>query len=283
MNIWNAILLGMFQGITEFLPISSSGHLVLLQKILGITEPALAFDTAVHGGTLLAVIIVLRRDIWNILRHIIQPLTLYLIIATIPAVIAALLFKRQIEDIFCSGDFLGFAFLVTSVLLIVSEILYRGSQKPGGLPARLDDLPKARTQDEMNWIDALVIGILQAVAIPPGISRSGATISGGLARRLDRDFAARFSFLLSIPAILGALVLQLKDLVKARAAPVGDIEAIGVLPIITGSLVAAIIGFLSITLFLKIVRKHSLWGFALYTGILGLLVLADKFGTHFFF
>ena len=280
MGVWDAVLLGMFQGITEFLPISSSGHLVLLQKILGITEPVMVFDTAVHGGTLLAVIIVLRRDIWSILRHIVQPLTLYLIVATIPAVIVALLFKDWIEHAFSSGSFLGFAFLVTSVLLLISDMIYRGNRKPGGLPARLDGPAPIRTQDEMNLIDALFIGLLQAVAIVPGISRSGATISGALFRRLDRYFAARFSFLLSIPAILGALVLQIKDLAKTGVSGSG---AIGASPIIVGCLVAAVIGFLSISLLLRIIRDHSLRGFALYTGILGLMVLVDQFATHLFF
>ena len=285
MSIWEALILGVVQGVTEFLPVSSSGHLVLLQKIFGIKEPALFFDTAVHGGTLIAVIVVLRQDIWNILRRIVQPLTLYLIIATIPAVIAALLFKDRIEEAFSSGAFLGFAFLATSALLVVSDILYRGSGKPGGLPAKLDGPPKARTQDEMNWVDALAIGLLQAVAIIPGISRSGATISGALSRRFDRDFAARFSFLLSIPAILGAFVLQVKDLATAGAASeaAAGTAGIGLLPIAVGSISACIVGFLSIRLTLKIVREHALWGFALYTGVLGLLVLADKFGTHFFF
>jgi len=281
MSVWEALILGIVQGITEFLPISSSGHLVLLQKIFGITEPTLLFDTAVHGGTLLAVFVVLWRDIWNILRRIVQPLTLYLIIATIPAVIAALLFKDRIEEAFSSGTFLGFAFLVTSALLLISDRLYRGSGKPGGYPARLDGPAQIRTQDEMNWLDALIIGLLQAVAILPGISRSGATISGALSRRLDRDFAARFSFLLSIPAILGALVLQIKSLIGNGAVP--EAGTVGLLPIAVGCLSACIVGFLSIRLTLKIVREHSLWGFALYTGILGLLVLVDKFGTHFFF
>ena len=280
MSVLEALILGVVQGITEFMPVSSSGHLVLLQKIFGITEPALIFDTAVHGGTLIAVIVVLWRDIWNILRRIIQPLTLYLIIATIPAVIAALLLKDLIEKAFASGVFLGFAFLITSALLLISGRLYRGIGRPGGFPERLDGPVPVRTQDEMNWIDALIIGVLQAVAIIPGISRSGATISGGLSRRLDRDFAARFSFLLSIPAILGALVLQAKDLAKAGAAATGGI---GPLPLAVGTLSACIVGFFSIRLVLKIVRNHSLLGFALYTGILGLLVLVDQFGTHFFF
>jgi len=287
MNTLEALILGIVQGITEFLPVSSSGHLVLLQKIFGINEPALVFDTAVHGGTLIAVLVVLRQDIWNILRRIFQPLTLYIIIATIPAVIAALLFKDRIEAAFTSGAFLGFAFLATSALLFFSEKLHRFSQKPGGYPARLEAATPGKFQDEMKWIDALVIGLFQAVAIIPGISRSGATISAGLYRRLNRDFAARFSFLLSIPTILGALVLQGKDLVKAGAAEAGAASAaslgIGPIPLAAGVLSACIVAFFSIRLTLKIVRERSLLGFALYTGILGILVLADKFCTHFFF
>ena len=283
MSIFEALILGIVQGITEFLPVSSSGHLVLLQKIFGITEPALVFDTAVHGGTLIAVFVVLRRDIWNICRRIVQPLTLYIIIGTVPAVIAALLLKDRIEEAFASGAFLGAAFLVTSALLLLSDILYR-RDRPGGLPVKLDSPAPFRTQDEMNWIDALVIGLFQAVAIAPGVSRSGSTISGALFRRLDRDFAARFSFLLSIPAILGALVLQLKDIVKADStASAGAAGSIGALPIAVGTASACIVGFFSITLVLKIVREHSLRGFALYTGILGLLVLVDQFATRFFF
>jgi len=290
MSIFEALILGVVQGITEFLPVSSSGHLVLLQKIFGITEPALLFDTAVHGGTLIAVFVVLRRDVWNILRCFFQPLTLCLVVATIPAVIAALLFKGQIEGLFASASFLGFAFLVTSALLLVSDSAYRGSGKPGGFPARLDGPARVRTQDEMNLSDALFIGLLQAIAIVPGISRSGATISAALFRKLDRDFAARFSFLLSIPAILGALVFQVKDLVRPGALDAAlnaecvlATAGIGLLPIAVGSLSACIVGFFSIRFTLKIVREHSLRGFAMYTGILGILVLIDQFGTHFFF
>ena len=279
MSIWEALILGIVQGITEFLPVSSSGHLVLLQRIFGINEPSLVFETAVHGGTLLAVFVVLWRDIWNILRRIIQPLTLYLIIATIPTVVAALLFKSRIEEAFATGAFLGFAFLTTSVLLFVSEILFRRSKKSGGLMAELEGPRAARGQDEMNLIDALFIGLFQAVAIVPGISRSGATISAALSRRLDRDFAARFSFLLSIPAILGALILHARELVDAGM----GVGTISLLPIAVGTISAGIVAFFAIRFVLKIVRERSLWGFAFYTGILGILVLIDKFGSNFFF
>jgi len=286
MSVLEALILGIVQGATEFLPVSSSGHLVLLQKMFGITEPALIFDTAVHVGTLVAVLVVLWRDIWDILRRIIQPLTLYLIIATIPAVIAALLFRHPIEAAFASGSLLGFTFLLTAVILVISELLYHRAEKPGGLPAKLEDSALPRDKDEMNWIDALVIGILQAVAIMPGLSRSGATISAGLGRRLNRDLAVRFSFLLSIIAILGALVLQLKDFTHAgtnAAGAAGGAGTIGLLPIAVGAVSACVVGFFSIRLALKVVREHTLYGFAAYTGILGILVMVDKLATHFFF
>ena len=292
MSIFQAIFLGAVQGITEFLPVSSSGHLVLFQHIFGITEPTLFFDTMVHVGTLAAVFVVLWKDVWGILRRIIQPITFYLIVATLPAVIFALLFKNSVENTFSSGSFLGFAFLVTSALLIIAEILSKRAGKPdrtGG---------SAGAGKEMKWPDALIIGLLQAAAILPGVSRSGSTLSGALSRGLDRDFAARFSFLLSIPAILGALVLQLKELAEEAGitetgtglAPDTGVETavtaaggIGAAPLAAGALAAALVGFFSIRLMLKIVRERSLTGFAVYTAILGTLVLIDRFGTHLFF
>jgi len=276
MSIFTAIVLGVIQGLTEFLPVSSSGHLVLFQKIFGIEEPALLFDIMLHVGTLAAVFAVLWKDIWAILRKLFQPLTACLIIATIPTVIIALALKDPIEKLFETGQFLGVCFLITSALLSAAELLSRRGATGGSHAA--DGLKKP---GEMNWLDALVIGIMQAIAIVPGVSRSGATLSGALSRRLNRDFAARFSFLLSIPAILGAAVLQLKDVVKGGETAAGD--GIGIAAMIAGTVSAAIVGFFAVRLMLKIVREKSLWGFAIYTGILGVLVLVDQFGTHFVF
>jgi undecaprenyl-diphosphatase len=284
MNVFEAVFLGAVQGLTEFLPVSSSGHLVLFQKLLRIAGPALFFDTLVHGGTLIAVFAVLWRDIWDILRRIFQPLTGYLLLATLPAVAAALVFGDTIEKAFASGSSLGFAFLATSVLLVLAELLSKRARLPkGGFYRRL------KGKEEMNWRDALVIGVLQALAIVPGLSRSGSTLSGALSRGLNRDFAARFSFLLSIPAILGALILQTRDLLAeglaSGLAESGVVEGPGpgVLPLVAGTLSAALVGFFSIRIMLRIVRKRSLLGFAVYTGLLGLLVLVDRFGTHLVF
>ena len=236
MGIIEAVILGAVQGLTEFLPVSSSGHLVLLQKIFGISEPVLLFDTMVHVGTLAAVFVVLWKDIWGILRRIIQPVTDFLILATIPTVIVALLLKDQIEAAFESGQFLGFAFLFTALALFASEAL---AKRPG----------RVKPAESMGVLDALTIGLCQAVAIIPGVSRCGLTLSGALSRKLDRVFAARFAFLLSIPAILGALVLQVKDLADG-----GSAGGIGTAPIIAGTVTAAIVGFFAIKFMLKIVR-----------------------------
>jgi undecaprenyl-diphosphatase len=290
MSIFHAVLLGIIQGLTEFLPVSSSGHLVLFQKLLssledtGISEPTLLFDTMLHVGTLAAVVAVLWKDIWAILRKLIQPLTAYLIIATVPTVIAALVFRKPLERAFETGRFLGPAFLMTSALLIGAELLARRAAAKGGI---------TKNAATANWLDALVIGVMQAIAIIPGVSRSGATLSGALSRRLDRDFAARFSFLLSIPAILGAVIFQLKDLLKGEAAETagsvtvpGGVTAaggIGTAALLAGTISAAIVGFFTVRLMLKIVREKSLWGFAIYTGALGLLVLLDQFVVRLVF
>ncbi|MDR2135578.1 MAG: undecaprenyl-diphosphate phosphatase, partial [Treponema sp.] len=236
MNVLESIILGAVQGLTEFLPVSSSGHLVLFQKILHVSAPVLFFDTMVHGGTLIAVLVVLRADIWDILKRPVQPLTAYLVLGTLPAVAVALICGDAVEAAFESGAFLGFAFLVTSAFLALAEVLSKKTVKP-------------RQKGEMSWLDSLVIGVFQGIAIIPGVSRSGSTLSASLARGLDRDFAARFSFLLSIPAILGALVLQFKDL----AGPAGGAGEIGLVPLIAGTLSAAVVGFFAITFMLKLV------------------------------
>ncbi|MDR0557481.1 MAG: undecaprenyl-diphosphate phosphatase [Treponema sp.] len=262
MRIIEAVILGAVQGLTEFLPVSSSGHLALLQKIFGVSgngiQGALLFDTMVHAGTAAAVAVVLWKDIWALLKKPIQPLVGRLIIATIPAATAALFFKDRIEAVFASGlifgmPFLGAAFLITSALLAAAEALSRKQE---------------RARKRIRVVDAVIIGCLQAVAIIPGVSRSGATLSGALSRRIDRDVAARFSFLLSIPAILGALSLQVIDLASGKA-EAGAAAA----PLAAGTLTAAVVGFFAVKLMLKLVRERRLWGFAVYTGVLGALTL----------
>ena len=268
MGIIEAIILGAVQGITEFLPISSSGHLVILQKIFNISEPTLLFDTMLHLGTLFAVFIVLWKDIIRILKNPIQPITGLLIIATIPIVIIAVLFKDFIEETFSSASYLGFFFLVTASALFISEYL---SRREG----------KTRNESEMNWKDALIIGVLQGIAIMPGISRSGLTLSGALSRKLERGFAARFSFLMSIPAVLGALLFHLKNVIKSDTLSITNNSLF--LPMIAGTLTALVIGILSVRLMLKIVKEKSLKGFAIYVTIIGVIVIIDHFITNIMF
>ena len=284
MNIIHAIILGTVQGLTEFVPVSSSGHLVLLHRVFGINEPTLFFDVMLHIGTLLAVFIVLWRDIWGLLRRPIQGLTGFLILGTLPIVFAALFFRKPLEEAFTTGQFLGFAFLMTSAILCIAERLIRKAKKAEAENAGADKAGTIGTENPwqtMTWKDALAVGAMQAIAIIPGLSRSGATITGALGRKLNRDLAARFSFLLSIPAILGALVLQLMEL--ARGGDLNPAAGIGIGAFIAGTISAAIVGFFAVRFMLKIIREKSLFYFALYTAVLGILVLIDQFGTHFFF
>ncbi len=266
MDILSAVILGIVQGLTEFLPVSSSGHLVLMQKILGISEPPLLMDTMLHLGTLVAVFVVLWKDIWALLRRPFQRLTALLIAATVPTVIIALAFKDLIEEAFHSGSTLGWEFLATAVVLV-------GAEK---LAARA--AAARRTELDMTVPDALIVGTLQGVAIMPAVSRSGLTIAGSLARNLDRSFAARFSFLLSIPAILGAVVFQAKDLAEGAAAGGGF-----TLPILVGTLTAMAVGVFAVKFTMRIIREGSMMGFAAYVGVLGVLVLLDQHLFRFFF
>jgi undecaprenyl-diphosphatase len=277
MGILQAVFLGIVQGLTEFFPVSSSGHLVLVQKIMGISESALFFDTMLHGGTLLAVFVALRRDIWNILRRPFQRFTILLVFATIVTAVIAFLLKDTVEEAFASARWLGPAFLVTAAALFISEFI---SSRPG----------KFRNDAEMGWFDVLLIGALQGIAVIPGISRSGFTLTGALSRRLERDLAARFSFLLAIPAIAGALVLQIREMAETAAfqsvnpsASAGVLGGISPAALAAGTLTAALVGFGAVTLMLKVVRERSLTGFGIYTAVLGLLILLDQSVTHLVF
>ena len=262
MNLIQAIILGIVQGLTEFLPISSSGHLVLMQKIFGITEPTLIFDTSVHLGTLIAVFAVFKDDIISLLKKPFQKLTWLLLVGTIPTGIIGILFKDTFEQMFHTGSTLGFEFIATGIILLWSGMLMSGR----------------KGVRETSFFDAAFIGVMQGLAIMPAISRSGLTISGALFRNLDREFAARFSFLLSIPAILGATVFQVKDIME-----VGGGAGIGTGAMVAGSLAAALAGYISIKYMLQILRKGKMKYFAYYVFVLGALVIVDQYVTHIFF
>jgi len=261
MNTLQAIILGIIQGLTEFLPISSSGHLVLFQKIFGINEPTLAFDTMVHVGTLVAVVTVLWKEIFALLRRPFQKLTWLLVAGTIPTIIIAVLFKDYIEMMFKSGSTLGFEFIVTGLILLFAEGLNSGRKRV----------------EETSYLDAAFIGVMQGIAIMPAISRSGLTISGALMRKLDREFAAKFSFLMSIPAILGAAVFQAKDIMDAGGAYLISV------PMLAGTVAAAVAGYFSVRFMILMMKKGSMKIFSYYVFALGALVLIDQYLTHIFF
>ncbi len=262
MNIFQAVILGLVQGVAEFLPISSSGHLLLLERVFGITEPAMTFDIVVHLGSLLAVIIVFRKDILALIKNPFSKMTGLLIAGTIPAVIAGLFFKDAVEGFFRTGLPLAFAFLLTGVLLIAADRFKEGTKRDG----------------DISWLDAVIIGCMQAVGIPPGVSRSGATITGALARGLTRETAARFSFLLSIIAILGAGALEAVDVIKEPS-----LMNLEIMPMVFGFLSSALVGYLAINLLLKLIKTCKLKYFAYYVVGLSVLIFIDTVGTHIFF
>lgn len=261
MTVWEAILLGLVQGFTEFLPVSSSGHLVLFQNILGISEEPLFFDTMVHVATLVAVCAVLWRDIWELIRRPIQKKMLALIIATLPAAICGVLLDDFLESLF-GGSFLGFSFLITALLLVLAEQVCQLYRRP---------------KNEITYPAALTMGAMQAVALLPGVSRSGSTLVGGLLSGTERNTATRFAFLMSIPVILGSALLQGYKCAKA------DSLGVELLPVLLGMVAAAVSGFFAVKFMLRLIQKHKLYGFAIYTGALGLLVLLDQLLLHVVF
>ena len=260
MEIWQAIVLGVVQGISEFLPISSSGHLAVLQVVFGMSLHGITFDIFLHVGSLVAVFVVFWKDIWNLIRNPFQKITAMLIIGTIPAVILGFLLRSHMDGL-QHGVFLAIAFTFTGAMLIFAD----------GITGSI------KTEKEMTYIDALMVGLMQALAIPPGVSRSGSTITGALMRGLDRETAARFSFLLSIIAILGAGALEAIDVIR-------EPETISYIPAyIVGFVAAAVSGYFSIRLLLKLIKKAQLKHFSYYLFVLAAFILLDRFVLNLFF
>jgi undecaprenyl-diphosphatase len=274
LTFFSSVLLGFFQGIAEFLPISSSGHLSLLQNILGLNDVGgdLFFDVLLHLGTLLAVFVVYRRDVAEMVRDLIAlvrglmakekkipptegvRMVLLLLVATLP-LFAILPVKDRVESLYTNTMFIGFALLATGFLLFASDRV----RKPG-----------KKTIRSATILDALLVGCGQAIAVVPGLSRSGTTISLGMLRGLDRKFAVRFSFLLSIPAVLGANILEIGDAVRA------GIDT-SLLPVyLLGVAVAAVAGFFAIHLVNLLAQKGKFGKFAYYCWTVGVIVI---FGT----
>lgn len=259
MSLLQAIVLGIVQGLTEFLPISSSGHLVLFQKFFGLKESVLTFDVLLHLGTLVAVLAVFWKDIISMIRRPWQKLTLLIILATIPTGLIGLGLKDFFEQLFESGRTIGIEFIATGFIIWFADRIK----------------PKNKGVEDISHFDAVFVGLMQGIAILPAVSRSGLTIAGSLFRGINREAAARFSFLVSIPAIAGAAVLDLKDIVNTGV-PAGD-----QLPFIVGPVVAAISGYWAIKYMLKLISTGSIKGFAYYVWALGAVIIALQFAGKF--
>nr|WP_239559129.1 undecaprenyl-diphosphatase UppP [Sporohalobacter salinus] len=254
----DGIILGIVQGITEFLPISSSGHLVIFKKLLGFTEPQLIYDVFLHFGTLIAVTIFYWDDIKELLSFDFKynKERILIIVATLPTAIMGFVLKDTFEKLFGSILSVSIALLVTGVLLWLVDSL---------------DINFDKEIKNLNLLQAIVIGIAQGLAITPGISRSGITIITGLFVGLRRKSAARFSFLIFIPAVLGATLLEVVDLFE-----VGSIE-VNYLALIIGTVTSTIVGYAAIKFLLRILEKDKFKNFAYYVWGIGSLILILNF------
>jgi len=258
MNVIQAALLGLVQGLGEFLPISSSGHLMLGRMVLGlnIDQSSGAYhmlDILLHVGTLIPVLIVFWKDWWAILRNPFKSKTLLLLfIASMPTLAVKFIFDDFLDGAE-TGWFLGVSFLLTAVFLLIAESVSAHRE--------------SRT-DKPSFLHAIVMGCMQGVALLPGVSRSGSTLAGGLLSGLDRKSAAKFSFMMSAPAIAGALLLEGKDALEE-----GWFSQLELLPTLVGMAVACVSGYIAIRFMLALISRTSLNWFALYVAILGLVFL----------
>jgi len=263
MSLLEAIIIGIIQGATEFLPISSDGHLVLVPAVFGLSQPDLVLIGLVHAGTLLAIVSYFARDLWAILKAVAAGLVQrkpfaddnarlgwFMVLGSVPAAIVGLALKDWFEQQFQSPVVAAVGLLVTAAFLVVGERLLRGTKS----------IP------QLTWLDTLIIGSFQVLALLPGVSRSGTTIAAGLGRGLDRPSAARFSFLVGLPAIAGAGLLSILDIFTAQGSlPLGHYAAAFV--------AAAVVGYLCIAFLLNWVKRHTLYPFAVYCAVVGTLYL----------
>lgn len=262
MNVLQAVILGIVQGITEFLPVSSSGHLVLFQKIFRIQEPTMLFDVVLHVGTLVAVFIVFWDKIFELIKKPFQKYSYLIIAGTVPAIIVAVFLSDVIERLFDSGQFLFLAFIATGFILLYADRVANGK----------------KNDEDIKFVDAFWIGVMQAIAIIPGVSRSGSTICGALANGLEKQTAAKFSFILSIPAILGAAVLQIKNVMTGT-----NTEFISFAPMFFGFVAAMLSGYLSIKFMLKLINESKLKMFSYYVFALAFFIAIDQFFLKIYF
>lgn len=269
-----AVALGVIQGLTEFLPVSSSGHLVLFQNLFGLKEPEIFFDVSLHVGTLAAICVFFFKDLREIATTLFSVSTWsaregsvwkrlcrkpeirlfgLILVGTLPTGFLGLLFRPMAAKAFSSILVVGTMLLVTGMLLWLTRGLKRGG----------------RNAAQLTILDALFIGTIQGLAILPGISRSGSTIAMGLFRGIDRETAARYSFLLSIPAILGAMALELGEAVASGFPPMRVV--------LLGAFMAAVVGYGSLRILVHLVKKGDLYAFAPYCWLLGGVAIAISF------
>jgi undecaprenyl-diphosphatase len=270
MNFFYAIFLGLLQGATEFLPISSSAHLALVEFFLGIEEGGLAFDVALHLGTLLGVIIYFRRDFSMMFTALVKPhvlgdeartqrlFVLYICLGTIPAVVAGYLLKDAAETVFRAPLLIAGSLAGAGLLLLLADKLGKHQ----------------RSMKTIGLADVAVIGLVQALALMPGVSRSGITMTAGLMRGFNRMSAARFSFLLSAPVILGAGIYNMPAIISQGSEP-GQLGFY-----VAGFIAAAVSGYLVIAFLLRFVQSHSFAVFAYYRFVLAALVLLTQIWAH---
>jgi undecaprenyl-diphosphatase len=283
MSMWEAVLLGVVQGLTEFLPISSTAHLVVVRTWLGHRRPEDAFTVVIQLGTLVAVLAYFRADIARLVRGAVADvvalrpgstpdgrLAWLIALGTIPAVVVGFLFKKQLKQHFFNLPSLAVVSIVFALLLALAEWWSHRRAKAGPL----------RGVEQIGWLDALWVGIWQAFALMPGGSRSGTTITGGLFAGLARPAAARFSFLLSVPVILGAGLKDLYDEYKKLKHPEpGDAVSLfasgdDIAALVVGTAVSAVVGYLSIAWLLHFLQRYSTAVFVVYRLVFGAALLA---------
>jgi undecaprenyl-diphosphatase len=262
MSIFQAIVFGAVQGLTEFLPVSSTAHLILLPWFMGWPDPGLAFDVALHLGTLVALLIYFRTDWLELIgaslgmvrgrtRTPDAKMAMLIVGATIPAALAGALFESKVENALRAPQLIGVSLIGMALVLVVAEAAGR----------------RKKTLDDLSWSDAMAVGAAQAFAIIPGVSRSGSTITAGLFRSMKRDAAARFSFYLSAPIIGGAVAKKSLDILKSGL----GLEQMT--PFIIGIISSGIIGYLSIAFLMRYLQTHNTYLFVVYRVALGIVVL----------
>lgn len=262
MSVLQAVVLGAVQGLTEFIPISSSGHLVLVPEALGWDQPGLAFDVMLHVASLVALLGYFRKDLLGIATGVIsgnraaRRLLFFLVIGSIPAAIAGIALDDYFEKAFTDAKSAALQLLITAAILVAAELVYRYHR---------NRQERLRSIGDLVTKDAVVIGIAQAISILPGISRSGSTIAAGLGLKMDRDTAARFAFLLAVPALFGAAIVKVPDM--------GGTELTGGAAI-AGFVTTLVTSYVAIAGLIRYLRSRSLYPFAVYCVIAGLFFYA---------